>query len=180
DNGCSLKAYRATLIKRIPLYSEMHRFIPAMALIAGPRLAEIKVRHHARRFGRSKYGLSRIYKVLLDLLVIKTVTSFASRPLLWFGMLSIPALFLACAAFGYTLYAAMTHDAPLSLPIAASGVIFLTCAFILICSGALGELIYKLGDVRESEFSSLTQRGFARDGLRESKRDSHIIRGVRC
>ena len=64
DNGCSLKAYRASLIKAIPLYSEMHRFIPAMASIAGPRIAEIKVRHHARQFGKSKYGLSRVYKVL--------------------------------------------------------------------------------------------------------------------
>src|SRR5918996_3635984 len=90
DNGCSLKAFRASLIKRIPLYSEMHRFIPAMASIAGPRIAEIKVRHHARQFGKSKYGLSRIYKVLLDLLVIKTVASFTSRPLLWFTMLATP------------------------------------------------------------------------------------------
>ena len=79
DNGCSLKAYRAGLIKKIPLYSEMHRFIPAMASIAGPKIAEIKVRHHARQFGQSKYGLSRIYKVLLDLLVIKTVASFTAR-----------------------------------------------------------------------------------------------------
>ena len=70
DNGCSLKAYRAKLIKNIPLYSEMHRFIPAMASVAGPRIAEIKVRHHARQFGESKYGLSRIYKVLLDLISI--------------------------------------------------------------------------------------------------------------
>ncbi len=158
DNGCSLKAYRATLIKRIPLYSEMHRFIPAMALIAGPRIAEIKARHHARQFGRSKYGLSRIYKVLLDLMVIKTVASFASRPLLWFGLVSIPALALAGAAFAYTLYGAVTRTAPPSLPIAGSGVVFLISVFILICSGALGELVYKLGDVRELEFSSLTQR----------------------
>ena len=62
DNGCSLKAFRASLIKAVPLYSEMHRFIPAMASIAGPRIAEIKVQHHARQFGSSKYGLSRIYK----------------------------------------------------------------------------------------------------------------------
>jgi glycosyltransferase involved in cell wall biosynthesis len=73
DNGCSLKAFRADVIKQVPLYSEMHRFIPAMASIAGPRIAEIKVRHHARQFGQSKYGLSRVYKVLLDLLTIKTI-----------------------------------------------------------------------------------------------------------
>src|SRR3970282_1788340 len=94
DNGCSLKAYRASLIKAIPLYSEMHRFIPAMASIAGPRIAEIKVRHHARQFGRSKYRLSRVYKVLLDLMVIKTVASFASRPLLWFSLLATPLALL--------------------------------------------------------------------------------------
>ena len=86
DNGCSLKAYRANLIKAIPLYSEMHRFIPAVASIAGPRIAEIKVRHHARQFGQSKYGISRVYKVLLDLMVIKTVASFTSRPLVWFAI----------------------------------------------------------------------------------------------
>src|SRR6185437_14092875 len=92
DNGCSLKAYRATVIKSIPLYSDMHRFIPAMASIAGPRIAEVKVKHHARRFGSSKYGLSRIYKVLLDLMVIKTLASFAARPLVWFGLLTVPLL----------------------------------------------------------------------------------------
>ena len=81
DNGCSLKAYRASLIKHIPLYSEMHRFIPAMASIAGPRIAEIKVRHHARQFGQSKYGLSRVYKVLLDMMVIKTITTFTATTL---------------------------------------------------------------------------------------------------
>lgn len=158
DNGCSLKAYRATLIKRIPLYSEMHRFIPAMALIAGPRIAEMKVRHHARQFGRSKYGLSRIYKVLLDLLVIKTVASFTSRPLLWFGMLSLPMLALGSVALGYALCTALMRAEPFSLPLAGAGVIFLISAFMLICAGALGELIYKLGDVRELEFSGLTQR----------------------
>ena len=91
DNGCSLKAFRASVIKNISLYSEMHRFIPAMASVVGPRIAEVKVRHHARRFGQSKYGLSRIYRVLGDLLIVKTVTSFAERPLLWFAMLAAPA-----------------------------------------------------------------------------------------
>src|SRR6185369_12469569 len=103
DNGCSLKAFRADLIKNIPLYSEMHRFIPAMASLAGPRVAQIKVRHHARRYGSSKYGLSRIYKVLLDLMLIKTVASFASRPLRWFGFLSVPLFVAGLAAFAQTI-----------------------------------------------------------------------------
>ena len=154
DNGCSLKAYRAALIKEIPLYSEMHRFIPAMASIAGPRIAEIKVRHHARQFGKSKYGLSRIYKVLLDLMVIKTVASFTARPLLWFSLLSLPMLFLGTATLVYTL----VSGEPISVPVAGSGVVLMASAFILVSAGAFGELVYKLGDMREHHFSCLTQR----------------------
>jgi glycosyltransferase involved in cell wall biosynthesis len=156
DNGCSLKAYRAGLIKQIPLYSEMHRFIPAMASIAGPRIAEIRVRHHARRFGRSKYGLSRTYKVLLDLMVIKTVASFTARPMLWFGMLSLPMLAAAALTLGWTCFT-LVAQGRMSLSIAGTGVIFLTSTVMLLAAGALGELIYKLGDLREQQFSSLTQ-----------------------
>jgi glycosyltransferase involved in cell wall biosynthesis len=158
DNGCSLKAYRASLIKAIPLYSEMHRFIPAMASIAGPRVAEIKVRHHARRFGQSKYGLSRVYKVLLDLMVIKTVASFASRPLLWFTLLATPLVLLGLIAVGYSLWRWGSTTGALPLPIAGTGVILLMAAVILMCGGMLGELIFKLGDVRETDFARLAGR----------------------
>ena len=156
DNGCSLKAYRGALIKQIPLYSEMHRFIPAMASIAGPRIAEIKVRHHARQFGQSKYGLSRIYKVLLDLMVIKTVASFTSRPLLWFSMLATPLVAIGSIALGYAFWRWAATDYGMSLPVAGTGVLLLTSAFILVCGGVLGELIYRAGDVREQDFSRLT------------------------
>jgi|RhiMethySRZTD1v2_1073278.scaffolds.fasta_scaffold393811_2 glycosyltransferase involved in cell wall biosynthesis len=156
DNGCSLKAYRGELIKAIPLYSEMHRFIPAMASIAGPRIAEIKVRHHARQFGASKYGLSRIYKVLLDLMVIKTVASFTARPLIWFSMLATPLVLLGTFALGYALWAWAATDAGMPLPIAGTGVLLVTSAFILVCGGVLGELIYRAGDVRDQDFSRLT------------------------
>jgi glycosyltransferase involved in cell wall biosynthesis len=165
DNGCSLKAYRGDLIKEIPLYSEMHRFIPAMASIAGPRIAEIKVRHHARQFGKSKYGLSRVYKVLLDLLVIKTVASFTSRPLLWFTLLTLPMLLFGTITLGYSLFAALGSRAGFSLPIAGTGVICLTSAVILLSAGAFGELVYKLGDLRESQFSRLTQQITTSRGL---------------
>jgi len=156
DNGCSLKAYRGDLIKAIPLYSEMHRFIPAMASIAGPRIAEIKVRHHARQFGQSKYGLSRIYKVLLDLMVIKTVASFTSRPLVWFSMLATPLILLGTLALGWALWRWMATDFGMPLPVAGTVILLLTSAFILVCGGVLGELIYRSGDVREQDFSRLT------------------------
>jgi len=158
DNGCSLKAFRAPLIKEIPLYSEMHRFIPAMASIAGPRIAEIKVRHHARQFGQSKYGLSRVYKVLLDLMVIKTVASFTSRPLHWFSLLAAPLAMLGTLSLGYALWRWAGTPNGMSLPMAGTGVILLTGALIMVCGGVLGELTYKLGDVREKDFARLTGR----------------------
>jgi glycosyltransferase involved in cell wall biosynthesis len=158
DNGCSLKAFRASLIKRIPLYSEMHRFIPAMASIAGPRIAEIPVRHHARQFGQSKYGLSRIYKVLLDLMVIKTVASFCSRPLMWFSLLAVPLAVFGVAALAHSVWIWKAGTGSLPLPVAGSGVVLLTSAFILVSSGVLAELVFKLGDVRERDYASLTER----------------------
>ncbi len=157
DNGCSLKAYRGALIKEIPLYSEMHRFIPAMASIAGPRIAEIKVRHHARQFGNSKYGISRVYKVLLDLMVIKTVASFTARPLLWFSLLSTPLLLLGMVAIVDALRLFAGPEGTLHLPLAGTGVVLLTGALILACGGVLGELIFKLGDLREQDFARLTR-----------------------
>jgi glycosyltransferase involved in cell wall biosynthesis len=157
DNGCSLKAFRGALIKNIPLYSEMHRFIPAMASMAGPRIAEIKVRHHARQFGKSKYGLSRIYKVLLDLMVIKTVASFTSRPLLWFSLLCIPLTLIGSTALIAGLLTGARHG-QVSLPLAGSGLIFLMAAVTLMASGTLGELVYKLGDVRPDQFARLSKR----------------------
>jgi hypothetical protein len=156
DNGCSLKAFRAEVIQNIPLYAEMHRFIPAMASIAGPRIAEIKVRHHARQFGASKYGLSRVYKVLLDLLAIKTLTGFFSQPGLWFSMLSIPfvllGLGLLMAAGSEWLFGTGTF----SVPLAGTALLSLSLSVFLIFSGALGELIYRTGDTRIEDFAKIT------------------------
>jgi glycosyltransferase involved in cell wall biosynthesis len=157
DNGCSLKAYRANTIKNIPLYNEMHRFIPAMASIAGPRLAEMKVRHHSRQFGESKYGLSRVYKVLLDLMTIKMVGSFASKPLYWFSMLSLPFLIASMIIITGSLMSAM-FGGHISIPIAGSGLLFFTLAAFLIICGAIGELIYKTGTFDAARYPLLTAR----------------------
>jgi len=161
DNGCSLKAYRADVIKKIPLYSEMHRFIPAMASLAGPRLAEIKVRHHARRYGTSKYGLSRVYRVLLDLLAVKTIIGFASRPAGWFALLAFPALVASAASLAASFYRLVALDEPFSTTIAGIGVLFGALAFFLIMIGMIGELVYKTGDSREDRLSMLTAQRVA-------------------
>jgi glycosyltransferase involved in cell wall biosynthesis len=103
DNGCTLKAFRADLIRRVPLYGELHRFIPAMTSTVGCHLAEVKVRHHPRRFGSSKYGLSRIYKVLLDIVTIKALITFARRPLFCFFSVAAAALAVSAAFTAFSI-----------------------------------------------------------------------------
>ncbi len=145
DNGCSLKAFRSSVIKQVPLYNEMHRFIPAMTSITGARIAEIKVRHHARQFGKSKYGLSRVYKVLLDMLTVKTIVGFAQRPLVWFGFLSMPFFLVGSIAIVVSLLPLLTADGTLSVPLAGAGVLLGALGILLVLGGALGELIYSSG-----------------------------------
>lgn len=148
DNGCSLKAYRADLIKRIPLYSEMHRFIPAMASLAAPRLAQIKVRHHPRRFGQSKYGFSRIYKVFVDLLSIRTILSFSRNPMAWFGGLA-GLSGLACL---------LTLMAALSFPLAGSGKTSIVMSGIAVLSGSLMLFLLFLGFLNHLLYRTLASR----------------------
>jgi glycosyltransferase involved in cell wall biosynthesis len=145
DNGCSLKAFRADVIKQVPLYNEMHRFIPAMTSITGARIAEIKVRHHARQFGESKYGLSRVYKVLLDLLTVKTIVGFAQRPLVWFGFLSMPFILVGSIAIVASLMPLITSEDTMSVSLAGTGVLLGAQGILLILGGAVGELIYSTG-----------------------------------
>ena len=80
DTGCSLKAYKGWVIRSLTLYSDMHRFIGALSVGIGARITEIPVRHHARRYGESKYGLTRIFKVMLDLIVVKMLIQFSTQP----------------------------------------------------------------------------------------------------
>lgn len=157
DNGCSLKAYRADLIQRVPLYSEMHRFIPAMSTLAGARIAEIKVRHHARQFGESKYGLSRIYKVLFDLVAIKTITAFSSRSLQWFAILAIPFIAMSVVASVWAVRLSMQADQSLVVATGLAVIFAGGAAFLFIC-GVLSELIYKTGDTRPSSFFQVRAR----------------------
>jgi glycosyltransferase involved in cell wall biosynthesis len=156
DNGCSLKAYRADIVKSVPLYSEMHRFIPAMLSLTGARIAEIRVRHHARKFGQSKYGLSRIFKVLVDVITIKTLVSFCSRALLWFGL---GALALAAmSTLGFLLALSVLLDpqpAPVVVALGASLVFGAGAVFLLFC-GVLAELVFATAEFRVERLPQLT------------------------
>lgn len=85
DYGCTLKGYRREVMEHVRLYGEMHRFIPVYASWAGARVTEIAVRHHPRKFGRSKYGLNRTFKVILDLITVKMLGSYSTKPMYFFG-----------------------------------------------------------------------------------------------
>jgi len=89
DYGCSLKAYRAELVADMNLYGELHRFLPALAFIEGGRITEVPVRHHARKFGHSKYGLGRTFRVTMDLITIFFMKKFLTRPMHVFGLFGL-------------------------------------------------------------------------------------------
>jgi glycosyltransferase involved in cell wall biosynthesis len=111
DNGCSLKAYRRDLLDQLHLYSDMHRFLPALAAAtANARIAEVPVRHHARRFGVSKYGLSRIAKLLADLLTIKMIATFRESPLAMFGVGALLSAAFATAFLAAWLWSFAQRD----------------------------------------------------------------------
>jgi glycosyltransferase involved in cell wall biosynthesis len=158
DNGCSLKAYRAGLIKEIPLYSEMHRFIPAMSSLAGARIAEIKVRHHPRRFGQSKYGFSRIYKVFLDLLAISTILGFNRQPVAGFATLAIMASVVALISLGSAVAYALAAPANPGIVFSGLAVLSGALAIFLLFLGLLSQLIYSTMARRFDPFRRLAAR----------------------
>ena len=146
DNGCSLKAYRASIIKDVTLYGEMHRFIPAMSTIVGARIAEIVVNHYPRRFGTSKYGIGRVWRVALDILTVKMITTFVSRPALWFGLLALPFIILGTSTL--LIAGGMYFN-----QLIENWVVMSTAAFLffflsahLLSMGVIGELLMKTGD----------------------------------
>lgn len=98
DSGCSLKAFRSEIIKKVKLYGEMHRFIPIHASWIGAKITEIPVGHHPRKFGKSKYGIFRTFKVILDLITIKFMGSFSTKPIYLYGGLGMISMFLGLAS----------------------------------------------------------------------------------
>ncbi len=162
DNGCSLKAYRASIIKNIPLYSEMHRFIPAMASLAGAKISEIRVKHHARKFGVSKYGLSRIYKVIVDLVMIKTILSFVSHPLLIFFIFSFIAGLIGLSFGLVGIFQMLNPTISNTIVFPALGLLYTSLAIMTILWGLLAASIYQTGNIRPEGFAIHTLRTYRR------------------
>lgn len=145
DYGCTLKAYRKEVIDNLKLYGELHRFIPAIASWMGTSIAEVKVRHHPRRSGRSKYGLGRTVRVLLDLITVKFFLSFATKPIQVFGLLGVAmggggvliSLYLA------TLKFLLGQDIG-RRPLLLLGILLIILGVQFVAMGLLGEMLGRI------------------------------------
>ncbi|MBW4594490.1 MAG: glycosyltransferase family 2 protein [Brasilonema angustatum HA4187-MV1] len=144
DYGCSLKAYRAELVADMNLYGELHRFLPALAYIEGARITEMPVRHHARRFGRSKYGIWRTFRVLMDLLTILFMKKFLTRPMHVFGLWGLVSMASGGAIGIYLTFVKFAfHQNIGDRPLLILAVLLLVTGVQLFCFGLLAELLMR-------------------------------------
>lgn len=183
DYGCSLKVFRGEVVRSLRLYGEMHRFLPAIASERGVRIAEVEVNHRPRRFGASKYGLSRTMRVMLDLFTVKFLLSYSTQPIQIFGP---PGLLMGAAGLGVTAYLGYVRlfggqgigDRPLLL----LGILLIFAGMQFLTLGLLAELqartyhesqdkpIYAVREVLETppDAAAPTERTGAASGPRES------------
>jgi glycosyltransferase involved in cell wall biosynthesis len=144
DYGCSLKAYRCEVVKNVQLYGELHRFIPAIANWMGVSVAEVPVRHYARRFGKSKYGLSRTARVLLDLLTVRFLLSYSTRPIHIFGGLGLISFVAGIGLGGYLSYVKFALGKNIGdRPLLLLAILLMVMGVQLISMGLLGELVVR-------------------------------------
>jgi glycosyltransferase involved in cell wall biosynthesis len=141
DYGCSMKVYRAEIVKPLKLYGEMHRFIPAIASEQGVAIAEVVVNHRPRRYGRSKYGLSRTMRVVLDLLTVKFLLSYSTRPLQIFGLIGVVMGGLGAAVTGWLAFVRLFGDQSIgNRPLLLLGILLIFTGVQLVTLGLLAEL----------------------------------------
>jgi glycosyltransferase involved in cell wall biosynthesis len=157
DFGCTLKAYRASFIRRVTLYADMHRFIPGLAAAVGARVGEREVAHHPRRTGQSKYGLGRTYKLLTDMVVLRLLVRFAGQPLHYFGLLSIGTSALALAttflAFVDTTTVRLVNYSTVVMPSVA--VLAFCLAFYFLMMGLMCELALRTTRTRGGAYAPM-------------------------
>lgn len=144
DYGCALKAYRREVIKSINLYGDLHRFIPAIASYFGVTVAEVPVSYRSRRFGKSKYGMGRIIRVLLDLLTVRFLLSYSTRPIQIFGLMGILSLGLGIVIGIYLSFMKLTYGTALAdRPMLLLAILLVMIGVQFITMGLLGELIVR-------------------------------------
>lgn len=143
DYGCSLKAYRREVIQDVRLYGEMHRFIPIYASWAGARVTEIPVDHHARTMGKSKYGISRTIKVVFDLMTIKFMAEYHTKPIYVFGTFGMIAFLLAAVAGVWAIVLKFYGTSFILTPLPVITVVMLAISVQFILMGLLAELLVR-------------------------------------
>jgi len=141
DYGCTLKAYRREVLDGINLYGEMHRFVPALASQVGAKVAELPVKHHPRLHGTSKYGISRTMRVVLDLMTVKFLLTYSTKPIQLFGKWGIYTLLAGFLSGGLTIYMKLFEHTSMNrnpLLILTAFLLFMGVQFIVL--GLLAEL----------------------------------------
>ncbi len=141
DYGCSLKAFRAEVVKSIKLYGEMHRFIPAIASDQGVSIGEAVVNHRARKYGKSKYGISRTIRVVLDLLTVKFLLTYSTRPLQIFGLVGLAMAVPGALIMAYLTFVKFVMSQSIAnRPLLMFGVLLVSTGVQLLTLGLLAEL----------------------------------------
>ncbi len=141
DYGCTLKAIRREVLQDVHLYGEMHRFLPAFAHLAGARITEMPVLHHARRWGTSKYTLSKTFRVILDLITVRFLAAYATKPIYFFGRFSFWSFGIATACMGWTLVNRFVgHIFVKDQPLFLVGIFFAIAGLQFLLFGLLAEM----------------------------------------
>jgi glycosyltransferase involved in cell wall biosynthesis len=145
DYGCALKVYRRSVLTNVKLYGELHRFIPALAVEVGARLVEVPVRHHPRTRGSSKYGIDRVFRVLLDLLWVKFMMRFLHRPLHAFGAVGSALIAIGGGLLLYLAFDKLVLGHPIGgRPLVLLGALLTLIGVQLLATGVLGELLTRV------------------------------------
>ncbi len=145
DYGCTLKAYRKEVVKNINLYGEMHRYIPAIASWMGVKVAEIPVRHYSRKYGKSKYGVSRTIKVILDIITVKFLLSYSQSPIQMFGVLGLFSGIVGFIMTAYLIIMRIFFNQSLSdRPLFVLSIFMIFIGIQLITIGLLAEVLIRV------------------------------------
>jgi hypothetical protein len=145
DYGCTLKAYRREVVEHLHLYGEMHRFIPAIASWMGITIVEVETHHRPRRFGRSKYGITRTVRVVLDLITVKFLLSFATKPIQVFGMLGMGAVGAGVAIGAYLSALKLFLGAQIGgRPLLFLAILLIVVGVQFVVMGLLGEMLVRV------------------------------------
>jgi glycosyltransferase involved in cell wall biosynthesis len=153
DTGCSLKVYRSEVVKKIRLYGELHRFIPALARVEGARISEMVVNHHSRQFGESKYNITRTFRVIMDLTTLNLFIKYLTRPIHFFGMLGFLFNIFGSMALLWSMWLVVGGKYELSainVPLSLS-FLLIAAGFQFVFYGLLANIVVRTGDRKNSQ-----------------------------